>query len=127
LAHDHQQNCGNPHLLLSMLTKMPSAKASEVVAAVKKEYGHEVRQNLIYLVKTKSIMAADRRESPITTVVLCDAAASYQRILSGPPARQNSLTSAGTILGEMVSPIAHPRQGHHQLPWRRDIERPLWG
>jgi hypothetical protein len=27
----------------------------------------------------------------------------HTRILSGPPARQDSLTSAGTILGEMVS------------------------
>jgi hypothetical protein len=53
-----------------LLKKMPSAKASEVAAAVKKEYGHDVGQNMIYMVKTKSNMAADRRESPITSAAL---------------------------------------------------------
>ncbi len=54
----------------NVLKKMPSAKASDVAAAVKKEYGHEVSQNMIYMVKTKSNMAADRRESPITSAAL---------------------------------------------------------
>jgi hypothetical protein len=53
-----------------LLKKMPNAKAAEVAAAVKKEYGHEVSQNMIYMVKTKSNMAADRRESPITSAAL---------------------------------------------------------
>jgi hypothetical protein len=53
-----------------LLKRMPNAKASEVAAAVKKEYGHEVSQNMIYMVKTKSNMAADRRESPITSAAL---------------------------------------------------------
>jgi len=37
-----------------VLKKMPSAKASEVAEAVKKEFGHEVHQNMVYMVKTKS-------------------------------------------------------------------------
>jgi hypothetical protein len=45
-----------------VLKKMPNAKASEVAAAVKKEYGHEVSKNMIYMVKTKANMKADRRE-----------------------------------------------------------------
>jgi hypothetical protein len=49
----------------NVLNKLPNAKASEVVAAVKKEYGHDVGQNMIYMVKTKTNMAADRKESPI--------------------------------------------------------------
>jgi hypothetical protein len=53
-----------------MLKKMPGSKASKVAEAVKKEYGHEVSQNMIYMVKTKTNMAADRRESPITTAAL---------------------------------------------------------
>ncbi len=53
-----------------MLKKMPTARASEVVSAVKKEYGHDVSQNMIYMVKTKANMAADRRESPITSAAL---------------------------------------------------------
>jgi hypothetical protein len=44
-----------------VLTKMPTAKASEVVAAVKKVYGHDVKQNMVYMVKTKRNMAADGR------------------------------------------------------------------
>ncbi len=54
----------------NVLKKMPSAKASDVAAAVKKEYGHEVSQNMIYMVKAKTNMAADRKESPITTAAL---------------------------------------------------------
>jgi hypothetical protein len=61
----------NKSLAIRMVLKtMPDAKASEVAAAVKKEYGHEVSQNMIYMVKTKSNMAADRRESPITSAAL---------------------------------------------------------
>src|SRR4051794_21854821 len=51
----------------NILGKMPNAKASDVLSAVKKEYGHEVSQNMIYMVKTKTNMAADRRQSPITS------------------------------------------------------------
>ena len=61
----------NKSLAIRMVLKtMPKAKASEVAAAVKKEYGHDVSQNMIYMVKTKTNMAADRRESPITTAAL---------------------------------------------------------
>jgi hypothetical protein len=45
----------------TVLGKMPAAKASEVVAAVKKEFGHDVKQNMVYMVKTKANMAADGR------------------------------------------------------------------
>lgn len=51
-----------------VLRKMPSAKASEIAEAVKKEYGHDVRPNMVYMVKTKSNMASDGRpkKSPST-------------------------------------------------------------
>src|SRR5215208_3483663 len=45
----------------TVLEKMPAAKATDVVAAVKKEFGHDVRQNMVYMVKTKANMAADGR------------------------------------------------------------------
>jgi hypothetical protein len=45
----------------NVLDKMPSAKASEIVAAVKKDFGHDVKQNMVYMVKTKKNMAADGR------------------------------------------------------------------
>ena len=45
-----------------MLRKMPKAKAAEVAAAVTKEYGHKVKPNMIYMVKTKLNMAADGRQ-----------------------------------------------------------------
>jgi hypothetical protein len=44
----------------TVLAKTPNAKASEVAAAVKKEFGHDVKQNMVYMVKTKTNMAAER-------------------------------------------------------------------
>lgn len=44
-----------------MLAKMPNVKAAEIVSAVKKEYGHTVNQNRVYMVKTKANMASDGR------------------------------------------------------------------
>src|SRR5436190_4185149 len=47
----------------NVLKKMPNAKASEVAAAVKKEYGHTVGINIIYMVKTKLNMASARKKT----------------------------------------------------------------
>src|SRR5689334_10531705 len=44
-----------------VLKKKPTAKASEVAAAVKKEFGHTISPNQIYMIKTKLNMAADGR------------------------------------------------------------------
>jgi hypothetical protein len=44
-----------------VLKKLPSAKASEIVEAVKKEFGHKVAQNMVYMVKTKTNMESDGR------------------------------------------------------------------
>jgi hypothetical protein len=44
-----------------VIERMPKAKASDVVAAVKKEFGQDVKQNMVYMVKTKANMAADGR------------------------------------------------------------------
>ena len=45
----------------SVLRKMPSAKAADIVIAVKKEYGHTVNPNRVYMVKTRTNMASDGR------------------------------------------------------------------
>lgn len=45
----------------NVLKKMPKAKASEVAEVVKKEYGHAVGNNIIYMVKTKLNMSSDGR------------------------------------------------------------------
>lgn len=45
----------------NVLKKKPNAKATDVAAAVKKEYGHTVDPNRIYMVKTMTNMAADGR------------------------------------------------------------------
>jgi hypothetical protein len=45
----------------TVLGRMPNAKASEIAASVKKEFGHDVKQNMVYMVKTKVNMAADGR------------------------------------------------------------------
>jgi hypothetical protein len=49
----------------NVLKRKPTAKAAEVVAAVKKEYGHTVNPNRVYMVKTKSNMASDGRPRKI--------------------------------------------------------------
>jgi hypothetical protein len=52
----------NKSLAVRMVNKkMPTAKVSDVVDAVKKEYGHQISPNMVYMVKTKSNMAADGR------------------------------------------------------------------
>ena len=45
----------------TVLAQLPSAKASEVAEGVKTQFGHDVSKNMIYMVKTKSNMAADGR------------------------------------------------------------------
>src|SRR5258708_31818088 len=45
----------------NVLKKKPNAKAAEVAAAGKKEYGHTVDPNRIYMVKTMTNMAAGGR------------------------------------------------------------------
>ncbi|HEX3870059.1 MAG TPA: hypothetical protein VHV77_06465 [Pirellulales bacterium] len=45
----------------NILKKLPAAKATEIAGAVKKEYGHHVNPNMIYMVKTKANMASDGR------------------------------------------------------------------
>ena len=49
----------------TVLKKMPNAATSQVVETVKKEYGHSVSQNMIYMIKTKSNMAADGRPQKV--------------------------------------------------------------
>jgi hypothetical protein len=62
-----------------VLKKMPGAKAAEVAEAVKKEFGHQVHQNMVYMVKTKTNMASDGRprrrksdvrDNPMTTAAM---------------------------------------------------------
>jgi hypothetical protein len=48
----------------TVLGKMPKAKAADVVTAVRKEFGHDVKLNMVYMVKTKANMAADGRPKP---------------------------------------------------------------
>lgn len=44
----------------TVLAKMPGAKAKDVAAEVKKEYGHVITTSLIYMIKTKDNMAKSR-------------------------------------------------------------------
>jgi hypothetical protein len=45
----------------TVLKDLPKAKASEVMDVVKKQFGHEISQNMVYMVKTKQNMASDGR------------------------------------------------------------------
>lgn len=48
------------------LAKHPSAKAAEIVATVKKEYGHDVSINMVYMVKAKSQMRRTSKKQGTT-------------------------------------------------------------
>src|ERR1043166_5289825 len=63
----------------NVLKRLPNAKGKDVAVAVKKEYGHDVGPNMIYMVKTKMNMVADGRvrtkngsktKSPMTSAAL---------------------------------------------------------
>lgn len=63
----------------NVLGKIPDAKVSEVAAAVKREYGHDVARPMIYMIKTKNNMASDGRvkrkktrksDTPMTSAAL---------------------------------------------------------
>lgn len=63
----------------NVLKGMPKAKASEIAAEVKRNFGHDVNVNMVYMVKTKANMAADGRpkkrkgavaDSPMTSAAL---------------------------------------------------------
>ena len=63
----------------NILRKIPNAKVSDVAAAVKKEYGHDVAKPMIYMIKTKNNMASDgrvkkrktkKRDNPMTSAAL---------------------------------------------------------
>ena len=62
-----------------MLKRMPDAKAKDIAAAVQKDFGHKVGQNMVYMVKTKSKAASDgrskrgknaARDNPMTTAAM---------------------------------------------------------
>lgn len=44
-----------------VLKRKPNATASEVAGVVKKEFGHTINPNQIYMIKTKANMASDGR------------------------------------------------------------------
>ena len=63
----------------NILRKIPNAKVSDVAAAVKNEYGHDVAKPMIYMIKTKNNMASDGRvkkrktkksDNPMTSAAL---------------------------------------------------------
>jgi hypothetical protein len=93
----------------TVLARMPKAKASEVVATVKKEFGHDVKQNMVYMVKTKANMADDARgrtnggaknKSPISSAAQWVEAIKYARqLLSATGSVQNAAALLKAIDG----------------------------
>ena len=49
----------------NVLKQRPGAPAADVAAAVKRDYGHEVSKNMIYMMKTKVNMRADGRPKKV--------------------------------------------------------------
>jgi hypothetical protein len=56
---DPKQN--KSQAIRNIIAKMPTAKASEVVDAVKSEFGHKVPVTMVYMIKTKGNMAKSRK------------------------------------------------------------------
>jgi hypothetical protein len=91
----------------NVLKNMPNAKATDVAATVKKEYGHNVTPNMIYMVKTKNNMASDgtvgrpkkrrdaRNDTPLNSAALwIDAIGTARQLLKS----TGSLANAVAIL-----------------------------
>ena len=47
----------------TVIKAMPNAKAAEVADAVKKQFGHTIKPNMVYMVKTKNNMAATSKST----------------------------------------------------------------
>jgi len=57
----------NKSLAIRMvLRKMPGASAAQLAEAVKKQFALDVSRNMVYMVKTKTNMVADRKEKQQT-------------------------------------------------------------
>ncbi len=67
-ASDRSDPMKNKSLAVrNVLKNMPNAKAAEIAEAVKKEYGHNISPDRVYMVKTKSSMAATRKVTKTTS------------------------------------------------------------
>lgn len=78
-----------------MLKKTPSAKGTEVVEAVKKEFGHTISPPMVYMIKTKSNMSATRKatKKPTSKGVPVDANQWIEAIKIA----QRLLTATGSV------------------------------
>jgi hypothetical protein len=84
-----------------VLKRKPTAKASEVAAVVKKEFGHTINPNQIYMIKTKANMASDgrprksssaRNDTPMTSAALwVDAIKTARQLLKATGSMPNAV------------------------------------
>jgi ribosomal protein L19E len=87
-----------------VLERQPTATTADIIAAVKKDYGHAVDPNRVYMVKTKSNMASDGRpkksgskknQTPMTSAALwVDAIKTARQLLK----QTGSVANATAIL-----------------------------
>jgi hypothetical protein len=83
---------------------MPNARAAEVAATVKKEYGHTITPNMVYMVKTKNNMASDgavgrpkkrrdaRNDTPLNSAALwIDAIGTARKLLKSTGSLANAI------------------------------------
>lgn len=59
----------------TIIERMPEANFAETAKAVQEEFGHEIRPNLFYALKAKSITKKGRRGRPRKSETMGDAAA----------------------------------------------------
>ena len=87
----------------TVLKSMPTSKASEVAAEVKKQFGHTVGSNQIYMIKTKANMrrrphsvrrvaTADRKGKLSSAVMWVDAIKTAKQLLSATGSVDNAIS-----------------------------------
>lgn len=91
-----------------VMEKMPGAKASEVVGNVKKDYGHVINPNMVYMIKAKTNMASDGRvkkakvdgDGPLSSAALwVDAIKLGRQLLKSTGSLANSIALLKAIEG----------------------------
>jgi hypothetical protein len=76
----------------TVLNNMPGAKATEIAAEVKKQFGHTVGSNQIYMIKTKANMA--QRPKSVQRVATADRSGK----LNSPALWVNAIKTAKQLL-----------------------------
>ena len=86
----------------TVLKRMPSASGSDIVSAVKKEFGHDVKLNMVYMVKTKQNMAADGRPKQMANSPKSETLGSAEQWVEAIKAGRQLLRATGSVANALA-------------------------